>query len=294
MKTAKSAIFVLSGLLLAVAFVSTLPVAAQKNKKPVIPAGPLLTRTVTRHESRRFFYAGTVSVAGAPNGSITVEGWQRNEVEITAEIELHAATEEDLSRLSTVNNFIIDEDRNHLRVITTGTHDRTFMKRAAKDFPKSLLGLPWKIDYHIKVPAMTDLEVNGGIGATKLSGVEGVIRLNAIQTDATLSLTGGLVSVIVQSGTVNVTIPALGWHGLGADIKLASGNLNLGLMPGFNGDINADVLGTGEVRNSFPNLEPRERNSITPRSVRARAGNGGATLTFTVSAGTIQINAIKQ
>jgi len=293
-KTAKSAIFVLSGLLLAVAFVSTLPVAAQKNKKPVIPAGPLLTRTVTRHESRRFFYAGTVSVAGAPNGSITVEGWQRNEVEITAEIELHAATEEDLSRLSTVNNFIIDEDRNHLRVITTGTHDRTFMKRAAKDFPKSLLGLPWKIDYHIKVPAMTDLEVNGGIGATKLSGVEGVIRLNAIQTDATLSLTGGLVSVIVQSGTVNVTIPALGWHGLGADIKLASGNLNLGLMPGFNGDINADVLGTGEVRNSFPNLEPRERNSITPRSVRARAGNGGATLTFTVSAGTIQINAIKQ
>ena len=294
MKTAKSAIFVLSGLLLAVAFVSTLPVAAQKNKKPVIPAGPLLTRTVTRHESRRFFYAGTVSVAGAPNGSITVEGWQRNEVEITAEIELHAATEEDLSRLSTVNNFIIDEDRNHLRVITTGTHDRTFMKRAAKDFPKSLLGLPWKIDYHIKVPAMTDLEVNGGIGATKLSGVEGVIRLNAIQTDATLSLTGGLVSVIVQSGTVNVTIPALGWHGLGADIKLASGNLNLGLMPGFNGDINADVLGTGEVRNSFPNLEPRERNSITPRSVRARAGNGGATLTFTVSAGTIQINAIRQ
>ena len=289
MKTAKSAIFVLSGLFLVFAFLSGLPVAAQKTKKPVIPVGPLLTRTVTRHESRRFFYAGTVTVAGAPNGSITVEGWQRNEVEITAEIELHAVTEEDLSRLATVNNFVIDEDRNHIRVITTGTHDRTFMKRAAKDFPKSLIGLPWKIDYHIKVPAMTDLEVNGGIGPTRLTGVEGVIRLNALQTDATLSLTGGLVSVIVQSGTVNVTIPVLGWHGLGADIKLASGNLKVGLMPGFSGDINADVLGTGEVKNTFPNLEPRERNSITPRSLRARAGNGGATLTFTVSAGAIQI-----
>ena len=75
---------------------------------------------------------------------------------------------------------------------------------------------------------------------------------------------------------------------------MASGNLNVVLMPGFSGDINAAVLRTGEIKNSFPNLEPRERNSITPRSLRARAGNGGATLTFTVSDGAIQIQASKQ
>ncbi len=269
-----------------------LPVTAQKNKKPAAPIGPLLTRTVTRHESRRFFYGGTVTITGAPNGSITIEGWQRNEVDVSAEIELHAATEEGLSRLATVNSFVVDEDANHLRILTTGTHDRAFMKRAARDFPKSLIGLPWRIDYHIKVPALTDLEINAGVGPIRLAGVEGAIRLNALQGDANLSLTGGTVSVIVQSGTVNVSIPALGWHGLGADIKLASGNLNIGLMPGFSGDINAAVLRTGEVRNAYPNLEPRERNSITPHSLRARAGNGGATLTFTVGDGTIQIEQI--
>ncbi len=293
MKTAKRAIFVLTVVLsLVCAVASSPPVAAQKNKKPVIPAGPLLTRTITRHESRRFFYAGTVTVTGAPNGSVTIEGWQRNEVEVSAEIELHAATEADLSRLATLNNFVIDEDSNHLRIITTGTHDRAFMKRAARDFPKSLIGLPWKIDYHIKVPAVTDLEVNAGVGPTRLAGVEGAIRLNAVQTDATLSLTGGLVSVIVQSGTVDVIIPALSWHGLGADIKVASGNLSVGLMPGFSGEINAAVLRTGEVKNAYPNLEPRERTSITPQSLLARAGNGGGTLTLTVSEGTIQINQV--
>jgi hypothetical protein len=292
-KTAKSAISILTVVLsLVFAFASGRPVAAQKNKKPVIPVGPLLTRTITRHESRRFFYAGTVTVTGAPNGSVTIEGWQRNEVEISAEIELHAGTEEDLSRLATLNNFVIDEDANHLRVITTGTHDRAFMKRAAKDFPKALIGLPWKIDYHIKVPALTDLEINAGVGPTRLTGVEGAIRLNAVQTDATLSLTGGLVSVIVQSGTVDVTIPALSWHGLGADIKVASGKLSIGLMPGFSGDIHAAVLRTGEVKNAYPNLEPLERNSITPQSLRARAGNGGGTLTLTVGEGTIQINQV--
>ncbi len=293
MKTTKSAIFVLAVVLsLVSAFASGSPGAGQKTKKPVIPAGPLLTRTITRHERRRFFYAGTVTVTGAPNGSITVEGWQRNEVEISAEIELRAPTEADLSRLAPLNNFVIDEDANHLRIITTGTHDRAFMKRAARDFPKSLIGLPWKIDYHIKVPAVTDLEVNAGVGPTRLTGVEGAIRLNAVQTDATLSLTGGLVSVIVQSGTIAVTIPALSWHGLGADIKVASGNLNIGLMPGFSGEINASVLRTGEVKNAYPNLEPQERTSITPQSLHARAGNGGGALTFTVGEGTIQINQV--
>ncbi len=293
MEPAKSAIFVLTAtLLLVFAFASGRPVAAQKNKKPVIPAGPLLNRTITRHESRRFFYAGTVTVTGAPNGSVTIEGWQRNEVEISAEIELQAPTEADLSRLATLNNFVIDEDANHLRVITTGTHDRTFMKRMAKDFPRSLIGLPWKIDYHINVPAQTDLEINAGVGPTRLTGVEGAIRLNAVQTDATLSLTGGLVSVIVQNGTVDLTVPALSWHGLGADVKVASGRLNIGLMPGFSGDIHAAVLRTGEVKNGYPNLEPLERNSITAQSVRARAGNGGGTLTLTVGDGTIQIDQV--
>jgi hypothetical protein len=95
---------------------------------------------------------------------------------------------------------------------------------------------------------------------------------------------------VIQSGTINLTVPVRSWHGLGAEIKLASGNLNVDFLPGFSADINADVLRLGEIKNSFGELQPRGRNSITPRSVRARAGNGGATLTFTVGDGTIAIN----
>ena len=164
------------------------------------------------------------------------------------------------------------------------------MKQAAKNFPKSLIGLPWKIDYHIKVPAMTDLAVDSGNGPIKLSGVEGNIRLNALQSDADLSLTGTDVSVLIQAGKINVSVPARAWRGLGADIKLATGSLNLELMPGFNAEINAEVLRTGEVKSSFSGLEPRERNSITQKMVRVRAGNGGATLGLTVGDGTIQIS----
>src|SRR6185503_7437872 len=57
----------------------------QKDKQP---PGPLMTRTTTRHENYRLSFGGTVTVLGAPAGSITIEGWQKNEIDITASIEL--------------------------------------------------------------------------------------------------------------------------------------------------------------------------------------------------------------
>ena len=248
-----------------------------------------MTRTTTRHENYRLQFGGTVTLSAAPAGSIIIEGWQRNEVDLTATIELQGPNAAALDQLSVVNNFAVDVDTNHIRILTTGSHDRVFMKKAARNFPKALIGLPWKIDYHIKIPALTDLEVDAGNGPINLSGVEGALRLNALTSDANLSLTGGLVSVLIQGGTVNLSIPARSWHGLGAEIKLAAGNLNIDLLPGFSADINADVLRLGEIKNNFSDLQPRERNSITARSIRARTGNGGATLNFTVGDGTISI-----
>jgi hypothetical protein len=256
------------------AFFFAAPVSAQKDKKNTPPA-PTMKRSTLRHEVRRLSYGGTVTLSAAPAGSIIIEGWSRNEVEVSAEIELEASTAEDLDRLLMVNNFIVDEDANHIRILTTGSHDKVFMKRVAKNFPKSLLGLPWKIDYRIKVPAITDLTIDAGNGPIKLSGVEGAIRLNALMSIADLTLTGGIVSATVQSGAINVAIPARGWHGLGADIKLASGKLNVDLLPGFNADIDAQVMRAGEIKSTYANLEPRERNSITPRSVRARRHRRG-------------------
>jgi hypothetical protein len=262
------------------------PVAAQKTNKPT---GPLLTRTTTRHETARLPFGGTVTLSAAPAGSIVIEGWQRNEVEVNATIELQAPTAADLDRLAAVNTFIVDEDLNHIRILTTGTHDRAFMKRNAKNFPKALIGLPWKVDFVIRIPALTDLSVDAGNGPIKLSGIEGALRLNALVSDADLSLTGGLVSVLIQGGTLNLKIPARGWHGLGAEIRLASGAMNVALLPGFSADIVADVLRAGEIKITYPDLQPNGRNGITSKSVRARAGSGGATLNFTIGDGTMAI-----
>ena len=267
------------------------PVFSQKTAVPEIQ---LLTRTTRRQETRRFSYGGTVTLIAAPRGNVTVEGWARNEVELTADIELQGPTEADLDQLATVNSFVFDEDLNHLSVLTTGTHDRAYMKKAAKNFPKKLLNLPWKIDYRLRVPVNTDLEVNAGHGSLKLSGVEGALRLSATEGDTSLSLTGGTVTTTVAAGSITLNIPARSWRGAGADIRIASGTINVDLQPGFSGDIDAEVLRTGKIVNTFEGLASREKPGITERTVRGRAGAGGAYFKFTVGDGTVNIRRVAQ
>lgn len=272
-------------------FLSQGIVSAQQKDKKGAPAQapPSLKRTTSRHEVHRFAYGSSLTIIGAPAGSITIEAWPKAEVDITADIELLANSEEELALLATVNGFTVDDDANHLRILTTGTHDKTFMRRAAKKFPKTLLNLPWKIDYRIRVPAMCDLEIDAGRGAINLSGVEGSISLKALESDVTLVLTGGAVMATIGGGSVKVNLATRSWRGAGAMIQLALGNLTVELPLGFNADINADVLRSGQIENSYTTLVPQERTTFTPRSIKGRAGSGGATLSFKVTDGTLRI-----
>ncbi len=277
-------------LLLIILFLS-FPSAAvsQRQKTPELNRPQQLVRTTTRHESRRFAFGGTLTLVGAPEGSITIEGWSRNEVNISAEIQLRADTEADLDLLAAVNNFSIDEDMNHLRVLSTGTHDKIFMRAVAKKFPKALLGLPWKIDYRIRVPLVTDLEINAGRGAIKLAGVEGNIRLSATESEANLKISGGTFSATIAAGKLNLNIPLRSWRGVGGEVRLAAGEVTIELPPGFNGDFNAEILRSGQITDSYGELEPREQPGITPQIMKARAGAGGAFFQLTVGDGAIYV-----
>lgn len=253
---------------------------------------PLLTRSTTRHETRRFGYGGTLTIHGAPEGSITVEAWPRNEVDVTADIELKGATEEELAALAAVNNFVLDEDGSHLSILTTGTHDRKFMKRAAKEFPKKLLALPWKIDYRIRVPAQLDLEIYAGRGALEIINTEGALSLNAGESQVSLTLRGGDVVSTIAGGSLRLRVPTNGWRGRGASIRLGRGDLTVELPASFNGDVDATLLRTGRVENNHPALLPRSGSgSSAPnaRQLRARAGSGGATLSLELGDGVLRI-----
>jgi hypothetical protein len=163
------------------------------------------------------------------------------------------------------------------------------MRRFGKNFPKALLGLPWKIDYHIRVPVACDLEIDMGRGSFRLTGIEGSISLRAQESDATMTLSSGAVTATIASGSARINLTTRSWRGAGALIQLAAGDLTVELPPGLNADINADILRSGQIENDYPSLIPQERTTFTTRSMQGRAGVGGATLSFKVGDGTLRI-----
>src|SRR5687767_1353887 len=68
--------------LLPAPFSATLSATQTTKQTPGVPNIQLLTRSTRRRESARLNYGGTVTLIGAPRGSVTIEGWNRNEIEV--------------------------------------------------------------------------------------------------------------------------------------------------------------------------------------------------------------------
>jgi hypothetical protein len=249
-----------------------------------------IKRTTTKTERGDLGAAGRVTIVGAPNGSISIESWRENQVEVTAEIKLEAANEADLALLAKVNNFAFDDEMNHISILTTGTHDKAFLKKNFKNFPKHLLDLPWSIDFKIKVPNYCDLDVDAGRGHFNLRGVEGAISIKSLESEsANLELVGGDLVATFGGTLVNVKLNQRSWRGNGIDIQFAKGQLNVQTPVNLNADLNLSVLRTGKIENNLQNLKPRDKSKFSDTAMTARAGVGGARLNFTVGDGTLRL-----
>ncbi|HEX2640290.1 MAG TPA: hypothetical protein VHL50_06950 [Pyrinomonadaceae bacterium] len=252
-----------------------------------------LKRTTVKTDRLDFGAGGTVSIVGAPIGSIRVEPAATSELQIEATIELQAATEADLAKLAEVTNFVLDESLGRVSIISTGTHDRKFLKQVAKKFPKNLLDLPFRIDYVVKVPRYCDLQIDGGKGDISVAGIEGALKINSLESNATLSLVGGGVNATFGAGTVDITMPDRSWRGNAIDISLGSGTMNIHVPVNLSAELDAAVLRTGQIENSLQDLKPRVRTvKFTDKSIAAKAGAGGVPMKFTVGDGTLKLSRI--
>ncbi|MBC7795387.1 MAG: hypothetical protein H7Z37_00780 [Pyrinomonadaceae bacterium] len=262
-----------------------------KQKPQNVASNQLLKRTTTKVETADLSAGGSVTIIGAPSGSISIVAWNKSEVEVTAEITNQAATEEDLILLTQANNFVFDEDRNHVRILTTGIHDKNFLKKNFKKFPKRLINSQWSVNYIVKVPGYCDLDVNAGRGNFDLSGVEGSIVINATETEtAKLNLIGGDVQATFGGGNVDVTVNQRSWRGRGADIQVAKGVLNVQLPANLNAFLDASVLRIGKIENTLTNqLKPSDKVKFTDTSIQSKAGTGGAKLAFTIGDGNLRL-----
>lgn len=251
----------------------------------------LLKRTVYKNDRFAFGVGGTIEITGAPMGSIRVEGWANREVEIESEIEIQAPTEADLDRIGKVTGFVLQETLGRTGITSVGPHDKKAIRKVDKKFPKALYEMPVRINYVVRVPKYSDIVINGGKGALHISGIDGMLRVNFVETEGKIDLVGGGIQATIGTGTLDITVPSRSWRGRFADVSIASGTIDLKLPVGLNTQFDGTILRTGRIENGYEGFKPRNRNAqFTERSVAATAGTGTIPLKFTVGDGVLKVN----
>ena len=247
-------------------------------------------RTTTKTDKFDLSSGATLTVTGAPNGSIKIIGSPKNEIEIIATIGIEAANDADFAKLAAITGFVTDESAIRVAIGSVGPHNKFGLKKLPKDFPKNLLATPFRIDYEIRVPRYTDLEIDGGKGDLSITGVEGSMRVNFIETKGDVEVVGGTTNITVGKGTLDMAFGVRGWRGRSATVNVGSGELNVSLPSNMHAEIEATILKTGMIANSLVDLKPRDRKvAFTDKSILAKAGVGGSPLKFTVGDGTMKL-----
>ncbi|MBK6750616.1 MAG: hypothetical protein IPG67_11560 [Acidobacteria bacterium] len=95
--------------------------------------GQSAKRTITKTDRFDFGAGGTVSVIGAPNGSIKITGGAKNEIEINATIQIEAPTEADLNLLAMVTTFILQEATERSRSSVPGPITNSATKKHGRN-----------------------------------------------------------------------------------------------------------------------------------------------------------------
>ncbi|MGE3465385.1 MAG: hypothetical protein AB7J13_00510 [Pyrinomonadaceae bacterium] len=249
-----------------------------------------LKHTVVKTDRYDFGAGGTITITGAPTGAIKVVGTGANEIEVTATIELEAASASDLAKLAEITGFVTQEGAIRSMISSIGPHNKFGLKKLPKKFPAHLLKLPFRIDYVITVPRYSNLEIDGGKGDLSVSGVEGSMEINFLETDGRVETGSGTTMITIGTGTLDADFGVRGWRGRSANIAVGTGRLNVRLPSTTSAEIDAIIVKTGSIENLLPDLKPRDRKvPFSEKSVIAKAGVGGSPLKFTVGDGSIKL-----
>jgi hypothetical protein len=252
----------------------------------VVCSAQVLNRITTKTDTIPLGAGSTVSITGAPRGSVKVNVIPGNDVQISADIEVEAANEADLAGAAVLTTYLTQDSLGKLAIISVGRDTRRKFTDAEKKLIKRLAGMPYHIDYTIGVPRYTNVEISVGEGDVTLDGDEGDHRINALSSKVNVTIKGGSLAATVAKGELHIKVPPSGRRGLNVDASVVNGNLSITIPENLSGDIDASILRSGKIVNEIPSLKPRDRKvPFSEKFVQTRAGAGGPAIKLTVGDG---------
>ncbi len=211
------------------------------------------------------------------NGDVTIEGWKKNEVSISA---VKRGKSKDLDRIKIEVDVDKYEGKDWIHIETEYLES----EGGLLSFLKSTGG--GIVDYTIKAPAdaiLEDIElVNGNL---KVAGITGYLSLGTVNGSITATGMAGNAWVETVNGNLDLSFDKMG-EGQSVDLDSVNGAIMLRIPAKASAHVEAETL-NGNISNEFGLTV--DRGEWVGRSMEGVLGSGGARITIETVNGSIDI-----
>jgi hypothetical protein len=210
--------------------------------------------------------AGGSFVLENVNGSVQVEGWDRDEVEVSA-------VKTGTSEVREVQQVQIEVDSEPGQV---AVHTR---------YPKGE-GAEVAVEYHVHVPYRVLLGSVGTVnGSVTVRGVEGGGELRSVNGNIEVSNCSGRFSEKTTNGDIRLELRRL-LEGGPMNLETVNGSVLIGLPAGAKADLKALSM-NGDVYSELPT--PHGARPSAPHAFRTKLGTGGGEISVRTVNGGIRL-----
>jgi len=212
--------------------------------------------------------SGSLEVDAEPNGSISVEGWDRSETMVYARVVARGDSEDDAADMVSAVRVEVDGSSIESSGPRTRSGDRW-----------------WSVSYRVFIPRHTDLELESTNGGIRVSGIDGEIDAQTINGGIRLYQLAGRVKARTTNGSVRIELEGSSWHGEGVDAVTTNGSVKISVPRDYNA-----VIETGTVNGSFTSEMPVTlQGRLSRRNVTVTLGDGGPTIRARTTNGSVQL-----
>ena len=208
---------------------------------------------------------GDLAVNAKPNGGISVEAWDRNEMQVRAKVLAWAESEARAWEIAS-----------GIEVSAGG--------KTSADGPKRKQKEGWSVSYRIIVPRNTDLDLASTNGGITIDGISGELRFRTTNGGIHLENVGGDVEGRTTNGGVHVALTGSTWDGKGMAVQTTNGGVRLSVPSGYSAHLEAATT-NGGMNVGFPVTVQGKID----RKLSVDLGGGGPTLKVTTTNGGVRI-----
>lgn len=223
---------------------------------------------------------GSVAVK-TTNGKIELTSWDKNSVEIFAEIKVKASSRSEAERILDKVEILIDQSSDRLSI------EPDYPKRNSGDgFWDWVFRSESKpvVNFTIKVPKQTDLNLKSTNGHLSVDDIEGEAVLKTTNGGIEAEYLKGSVAANTTNGSISISLAQFSRDDR-LDFNTTNGSIKLYLPSEVKADVRASTV-NGSIRTDFPLTI---QGKISRKRLNGAINGGGGTIELSTVNGSVSI-----